>query len=207
MIDCIDSSPRVQRPQWLLFAQACGCALAVAWCGAVGGCGRHEGAPARAAIAARTPHGPGLAVDVHADNRRSAALAVAPPAVSISVARVAPAPAGVLDPPLPPAAPDSVASPEPHATNEPARLLPPILRRPATVVPPPGLTQRVTIYLEVRVDVQGRVIDVQWAGGAADSSLVRAARECAATMAFYPALMAGKPIEVWCRQRFDFAPR
>jgi hypothetical protein len=33
---------------------------------------------------------------------------------------------------------------------------------------------------------------------------VDAARECALAMRFYPALRAGRPTAVWCRQRFDF---
>ena len=51
------------------------------------------------------------------------------------------------------------------------------------------------------------VADVRWAGGDADSALVLAAERCAEAMEFYPALLAGRPVEVWCRQRFEFSPR
>jgi len=36
---------------------------------------------------------------------------------------------------------------------------------------------------------------------------VFAAERCAWAMEFYPALLGGRPVDVWCRQRFEFVPR
>jgi hypothetical protein len=58
--------------------------------------------------------------------------------------------------------------------------------------------------LDVRVDEAGLVSDALWAGGSNDPVLVQAATECALKMTFYAAIQAGKPVPVWCRQRFDF---
>ncbi len=49
--------------------------------------------------------------------------------------------------------------------------------------------------------------DAVWSGGSADSALVRSATDAALALRFHPALQAGRPVAVWCRQRFDFAPR
>ena len=148
-----------------------------------------------------------LAVRVLADTSRTVSLAAPPPRVNVSLARVAPARAGVPDPPLPPAAPDTTwPAPKPVPSGG-ARLLPPILRRPGTLVAPPRLERATTVELEVRVDVLGRVVDVRWAAGDADTAIVGAARRCAEAMQFYPALLGGQPVEVWCRQRFELAPR
>lgn len=211
MMDRLDSSPIRRRSQWLRLLRAGVAVLAlavaaVAW----EGCGVRDSARDPGPGATQPRGSTHLAVDVLADTGRSEAFAAQPPAVRIDVARVARvalAPAGVVEPPLPPAAPDSVLPAEPRSASDPATLLPPILRRPARVVAPAGLNHAVTIELEVRVDVRGRVVDVQWAAGDADSALVLTARRCAATMEFYPALYAGKPVEVWCRQRFEFSPR
>lgn len=211
MMDCLDSSPISKRPQWLRLLRAGAAVLGFALAAALGeGCGGRAPARDSSPRPAQQAGSTRLAVDVLADTGRSEVLTATRPAVSIDVSRVsrvAPARTGVVEPPLPPAAPDSVPQPETRSPSEPATLLPPILRRPARVVPPAGLDHTVTIELEVRVDVQGRVVDVQWASGAQDSALVLAARRCAATMEFYPALYAGKPVEVWCRQRFEFTPR
>ena len=208
MMDGLDSSLIPKRPQWPRFLRAAVAVLGLALTVATGeSCGSRE--PAHGSSPRRTqPAGSArLAVDVLADTGRSEALAAPPPKVSIHIARVSPARAGVVEPPLPQAAPDSVPQPEPRSASAPATLLPPILRRPAKMVAPAGLDRAVIIELEVRVDVHGRVVDVQWASGEADSAMVLAARRCAATMEFYPALYAGKPVEVWCRQRFEFTPR
>ena len=61
-----------------------------------------------------------------------------------------------------------------------------------------------SIDLDVLVDDTGAVSDVECAGECSDSSLVEAARRCARTMRFYPALRGGWPVAVWCRHRFDF---
>jgi hypothetical protein len=127
---------------------------------------------------------------------------------------VAPSRPTRLDPPLPPAASDTLA---PEAAPPPALaidddLKPPLLRTPAALTRPadprsgsrPGAQ---SVELDVRVDESGAVTDALWAGGAADSALVSAAIECALGMRFYPALRAGRPVAVWCRQRFDFGRR
>jgi hypothetical protein len=146
-----------------------------------------------------------LTVNVLADTGRSMTMAARAPEVRVSVARITPARAGVLDPPLPSAPP----APPPAAESQvaAAALLPPILRRPATLTPPRGLAHPASVELEVRVDALGRVVDVRWAGGDADTAIVGAARRCASAMEFYPALLAGRPVEVWCRQRFELTPR
>jgi len=56
----------------------------------------------------------------------------------------------------------------------------------------------------VRVDETGEVTDALWTDGSTDSMLVQVATECALSMKFYPALQVGRPVPVWCRQRFDF---
>ncbi|MGH7730963.1 MAG: energy transducer TonB, partial [Candidatus Eiseniibacteriota bacterium] len=61
-----------------------------------------------------------------------------------------------------------------------------------------------SLELDVRVDEQGDVSEVLWAGGTRDPALVRAGIACARAMRFFPAQRAGRPVAVWCRQRFDF---
>jgi hypothetical protein len=51
------------------------------------------------------------------------------------------------------------------------------------------------------------VSDALWAEGSQDSTVVEAALACARGMRFYPALRSGRPIAVWCRQRFEFGMR
>ena len=154
-----------------------------------------------------------LPVDVFADTGRSVPLHVAlpgptgpAPAVRAAVwlARVARAPAGTLDLPPAGAEPDSVApAPEaPPALEVDEHLKPPILRERSPLAVPPGA--RGSVELDVRVDEQGRVTEAQWAGGSAAPALVRAATACARAMRFYPAVRAGRPVAVWCRERFDF---
>jgi TonB family protein len=126
-----------------------------------------------------------------------------------------PHPAGPLAsaPPLPDALPDSLLpEPAPPALEVDGDLKPPILRAPVELRLPPGSRaggrgRAASVELEVRVDEEGMVIEAAWTGGSADSALVRAARECALRMRFYPALRAGHPVTVWCRQRFDFGAR
>jgi hypothetical protein len=149
----------------------------------------------------------GLAIRVLADSGRSFPLSAPPPRVIARLASVVPAAGGAPSPPLPPAAPDTVP-PGAAAASQSAspRLLAPILKRPATLVPPVGMNRAAAIELDVRVDVLGRVVDVRWADGDRDTALVRSAERCAESMEFYPAQLAGRPVEVWCRQRFEFAP-
>jgi outer membrane biosynthesis protein TonB len=84
-------------------------------------------------------------------------------------------------------------------------LKPPLLQKSGTLIPPPG--KRGSVELDVRVTEEGDVSDALWAGGSSDSLLVAAAISCALEMRFYPALQAGRPIAVWCRQRFDFGEK
>jgi TonB family protein len=63
------------------------------------------------------------------------------------------------------------------------------------------------VELDVRIGEDGSVTDALWAGGSADSALTDAATTCALSMRFFPALRAGQPTAVWCRQRFDFTGR
>ena len=71
----------------------------------------------------------------------------------------------------------------------------------------PDHARRAEVELDVRVDESGEVTDALWAEGSADPALVAAATACALGMRFYPALQSGRPIAVWCRQRFDFGAR
>jgi outer membrane biosynthesis protein TonB len=59
----------------------------------------------------------------------------------------------------------------------------------------------------VRVSEAGEVTEARWAGGSRDSALTAAATACARSMVFRPALLGGRPVTVWCRQRFDFPAR
>jgi TonB family protein len=149
-----------------------------------------------------------LPVDVYADTGRGQPLRVvvpsAPPVhASVWLARVSPARPTSL--PLPPAgnAPETLAlaPPVPPTLAVDEGLKPPLPRTRAPLAVPAGA--RGFVELDVRVDEGGRVSEAQWAGGSQDARLVRAATDCALGMRFYPALRAGRPVAVWCRQRFD----
>jgi TonB family protein len=168
---------------------------------ATGACGRARPAPERSQA---------LPVDVYADTGRGAALRVVPPSeqppakATVWLARVSQSapPAPALPPPAE-AETLSLAWSAPPALAVDENLKPPIPRSRAPLAVPQGVA-RGTVELDVRVDEAGGVSDALWAGGSRDSSLVRAAIECALAMRFYPALRAGHPVAVWCRQRFDF---
>jgi hypothetical protein len=84
-------------------------------------------------------------------------------------------------------------------------LRPPIPRGRTAVVLPDGRgARRAVVELDVRVDERGDVSDAMWAGGSEDSALVAAAEASALAMRFHPALQSGRPVAVWCRQRFEF---
>lgn len=184
-------------------------ALALAACLAAAGtasCGRAD-PPAGAPRA--------LAVMALEDSGAAVRLRVAPPEdaappVRVWLARVSPRRAPPPDPPLPAAAPDSLvgaaslAAPPPLVVD--ADLRPPILRTPAALRVPHAARGRASVELDVRVDEEGRVTDALWAGGGDDSARVAAAIASALGMRFHPAERAGRPVAVWCRQRFDFAP-
>jgi hypothetical protein len=114
-----------------------------------------------------------------------------------------PAPARLADLPAPDAAPDSVPAPE--AVPDPA-LRPPLLKS-APPLAVPARAGALEVELEVEVDESGAVREARWAGGSRDPECVRASLECAHAMRFYPALRSGRPVAVWCRQRFEFGAR
>jgi len=206
----LQCSPGSRVPQaaraWRAVAAVAPLAAALALALAAG-CG--GGAPAARRAPPRTPAPGALAVRVLADSGRSTTLpVVAPPPVAVSLARVTPAAASPPVAPLPDAAPDSPAAAPPVTPTAAAgtageRLLAPILRRPGTLVVPPGARGGV-VELDVLVDESGRVADVRVAAGAADTARVAAARRCAAAMEFYPARLGDRAVAVWCRQRFEF---
>ncbi|TMQ68515.1 MAG: hypothetical protein E6K78_00770 [Candidatus Eisenbacteria bacterium] len=152
-----------------------------------------------------------LPVDVLADTGRGERLAVRPPP-RVWLARVASAPSTpasaparppLADAPLPGAAPDAVEWPAPPALDVDPGLKPPLPQARAPLEIPPG-SRSGFVELDVQVDERGTVSEARWAGGSADSAHVGAATRCARAMRFYPALRAGRPVAVWCRQRFDF---
>ena len=166
---------------------------------AMAACGRREprsGQPAE------------LPVNVLADSGRSQRLHVQVPPqpkpkavvwlVRVSPSRPAPEPA------LPMPSPEPLESiPDPPRLALDEDLKPPLLRHAGTLRVP-GVGSRGAVELDVRVSEEGEVSDALWAGGSGDSSLVAAAVSCALEMRFFPALQAGRPVAVWCRQRFDF---
>lgn len=100
------------------------------------------------------------------------------------------------------------ALPEPHASPPAAgelafddELRAPIVRAGAPL--DRAKARRGWVELDVRVDENGEVSDAMFAEGDADSATVEAAIEAALAMRFYPAVRAGRPVAVWCRQRFD----
>jgi TonB family protein len=146
-----------------------------------------------------------LPVDVYADTGRGERLHIAMPAeapgpATVRIARVTPV---LPEPTAPqPSLPDSAGvSPLPPVAVDP-NLKPPLLRTRAPLAVPPGVRGRVE--LDVRVNESGVVTDARWAGGSADSALVRSATACALAMRFYPAMRAGNAVAVWCREHFDF---
>ena len=200
--------PRPATPRLVAPALAAPVLAAALWF--AGGCGREHSTagPIR------------LPVSVRADTSRDRRLAIRPPAgAKVWLERTSAAPSSDLAParvgelpppepapdPVPPASPDP-ASRVPAAADDDAALRPPLLRSAGTLQVPPGVG-RASVELEVRVDERGQVSEARRVGGSADSSLIEAARRCALGMRFYPALRGGKPIEVWCRQRFDFGTR
>jgi TonB family protein len=152
-----------------------------------------------------------LPVDVYADTGRTMTLHAGPPPVpppearaSVWLARVSPARAPLPEPSAVESAPETLMVPPsaPPALSVDDGLKPPLPRTRAPLAVPVGA--RGTVELDVRVDEEGGVSEVLWAGGTRDPALVRAGIECARSMRFFPAQRAGRPVAVWCRQRFDF---
>lgn len=178
--------------------------VAVLW--ALAGCGQGGGRPP-AESGLRRPRA--LAVRVFSDTGRTERLTLgsSPPAARVWLARVARFPLAAAALPSPEAPPDTVL-PEPSAPQRVAddALKPPLQRGTSDLRLPRGLgSGQRYVELDVCVDRAGRVADVRWAGGDPDTALVGAAVSCARAMTFYPALLRGEPVEVWCRQRFEFS--
>lgn len=167
------------------------------------GCGRSERPRAPA---------PELAIDVRSDTSRAVRLRIEPPRVWLE--RVAIAPPASMEVPLPDAESDTAppdTTPPPGLEIDP-RLKAPILRSAAPLVLPPAASPgepvpAATVELDVHVSEAGEVTEARRAGGSRDSALVAAATACARSMVFRPALLGGRPVAVWCRQRFDFPAR
>lgn len=180
--------------------------LLVACAGCGGGDAPREPEPATMA----------LEVDVRADTGATT-LRVEPPEARVWVERVSESPpAAPIAPPVAGEAELPEADPAPVPRDLPpapalkvdADLKPPVLKHRAPLAVPVTRPRRtVTIEVDVLVNEQGEVAEVTWAGGSPDTALVRAALDCARAMQFYPALRAGNPVAVWCRQRFDFGGR
>jgi TonB family protein len=156
-----------------------------------------------------------LEVSVFADTGRTERLHIVPPVPSsqrerarVWLTQVTPSRPERIHAPLPDAAPAPVedSGPAPPGLAVDPDLKPPILKTPGSLRIP-SRARRGFVELDVRIGEDGSVTDAIWAGGSADSALTDAATTCALAMRFYPALRAGKPTAVWCRQRFDFAGR
>jgi TonB family protein len=175
----------------------------VAWA-ALGGCGTKPRSSER-------PHA--VPVDVFSDTGRAGPLRVVRPAepaaqAEVWLTHVSPARERSLEPPDVESTAETLAAlppPPPPGLAVDEGLKPPIPRARAALAVPAGA--RGFVELDVRVDERGRVAAALPAGGSGDSALVRAATDCALGMSFYPALRAGRPVAVWCRQRFDFGVR
>lgn len=175
-------------------------ALTAVWVlSAAAGCARRP-RPAEREVA------PPMAVQVYADTGRTGRLEVRPPAARVWVTRVTPARASLPAPALPEVEPESLPPPAGavDALEVDAGLKPPVLRTPVGLLLPAGRAASARVDLDVRVDESGAVSEALWVAGSADTSLVEAARRCALSMRFYPALRSGRAVAVWCRQRFDF---
>jgi hypothetical protein len=188
------------------------------------GCARESD---RAAAPATRAQGGGqaLPVRVAADTGGMERLLVRPPEARAWLARVSrhlppPVTGGTRDSPpvtpvtrepapqvpLPEAAPDTAFPQSGVALAVDPGLVPPVPRGPAALlVPPRGYTGSGSVVLiDVHVNERGEVTDVLGPDTRADSALVGAAIACARRMRFYPARLAGEPVAVWCRQRFEF---
>ena len=169
------------------------------------GCGPGQGAPPEGSLPAMTAADAAssdTALGAPRPMRDFETLGVMP--ARMTLVRVAPARAE-LSVPLP--AVES-ALPEPHVAPPAAgelasddELRAPIVRSDAPL--DRARARRGWLELDVRVDENGEVSDAMFAEGDADSATVEAAIEAALAMRFYPAVRAGRPVAVWCRQRFD----
>jgi len=179
----------------------CALPLVLAASAPLAACGRSPGPQAAPAA---------LEVEVWSDTSRSVPFRVEPPpAVRVWVRSVSPSRPAAIEAPLP-AAGAGIPPPEtlpPPALEIDPGLKPPILREPARLFLPSPSPRAEPVELDVRVSEAGAVTEARWAGGSADPARVAAATACARAMRFYPALRGGRPVAVWCRQRFDFPGR
>jgi hypothetical protein len=133
---------------------------------------------------------------------RMESVRVAPAPPRLVLLRVAPARGAVAAPPpeAAPAEPPASATPAPAAAPD-DRLLPPVPRG-GTRLQLAGARGR-WVELDVRVDEEGVVSAAEFAGGDADTALVRSAIAAARGTRWYPAQQGGHAVAVWCRQRFE----
>jgi hypothetical protein len=169
------------------------------------GCGR---APERAATRVA---GSELPVTVLADSAEVAGLPPARlfaglPEAKLILVRVAPARSGVQAA-LPEPEPSAPALPEGSGEGLAAddALRPPVPRGATTLRVRDG--RRAWLELDVRVDENGEVSDALPVAGDTDSATTRGAIDAALGLRWYPATRRGRPVAVWCRQRFELAPR
>jgi TonB family protein len=182
-----------------MLALGLGITLAVALAGALG-CGRPSEPAAdrasrpdpRADRAERRSIEPPAAAARPSSGLRMTPIAK-PLAGAISAADSAP-PAGEV--------PESSA-PAARAAGSAAPFQPPVLRQKCRLETPPGRHGGV-VDLELRVNELGSIDEFRFAGGDADTVLIRAALDCVRVMRFYPAMRGGTPVAAWCRQRFTF---
>jgi hypothetical protein len=171
----------------------------------VGGCGERTASPESREV------GDTLPISVLADSAAGASL---PPVrvgpgqegPRLTLVRIAPLRSDVNAPlPVPePAALEESEPRAPEASRDDDELRPPIPRGPA-IVRLSG-ARAGWLELDVRVDENGEVTDAIAVGGDADSATVRAATESALAMRWFPAVRRGRPVAVWCRQRFETGP-
>jgi hypothetical protein len=140
--------------------------------------------------------------------------AAPPPHVEPSAPR--PGGGATLDLPPPPAEPgEPPAKSGPEAESPDARTLVPPIPRGAPGVASGGSGTRGTrpqgrvrhgwglVTLDVRVDERGEVSDALLVETDADSLAVLAALDAASRLTYHPALLGGRPVAVWTRQRFE----
>ena len=140
--------------------------------------------------------------------------AAPPPHVEPSAPR--PGVGATLELPPPPAEPgEPPATSEPEAERPDARTLVPPIPRGAPGVASGGSRTRGTrpqgrvqhgwgrVTLDVRVDERGEVSDALLVETDADSLTVLAALDAASRLTYHPALLGGRPVAVWTRQRFE----
>jgi TonB family protein len=167
------------------------------------GCGRGAAKPAASlprvlpleVLADRAP-------DASLTPGRMESLRVTPEPPRLVLLRVAPGRGAIAAPPpdAAPAEPPASAAPAPSPPSD-DRLLPPVPRG-GTRLQLAGARGR-WVELDVRVDEDGRVSVAEFAGGDADTALVRSAIAAARGTRWYPAQQGGHAVAVWCRQRFE----